>query len=59
MGKIIIVILIVFILMVVGPIAIIWGLNTLFSFSIAYTLKNWLACLILAGAVNGSKTSSK
>lgn len=40
-----------------GPIAIIWGLNTLFNLSIAYTLKTWAAALVLGGAVGGSKTS--
>lgn len=30
-----------------APIALIWALNTLFGFSIAFTAKNWLAAFVL------------
>jgi hypothetical protein len=36
------------------PLAIIWALNTLFSFTIAYTYKNWLAMLVLYSLIHGS-----
>ena len=34
-------------LIIMGPIAAIWALNTVFSLSIAYTFKTWAAMLIL------------
>jgi hypothetical protein len=36
------------------PLALIWALNTLFSFTIAYTFKNWLAMLVLSSVIHGS-----
>lgn len=37
--------------------AIIWALNTLFSFSIAFTVKTWLAALFLLTANGGIKAT--
>lgn len=37
-------------LIVLGPLLAIWSLNTLFGLSIAYTLKTWVAALLLGGA---------
>ena len=47
-------ILLIVALVVCGPLLTIWALNTLFGFTIAYTLKTWFAALILGGIV-GSK----
>jgi hypothetical protein len=33
---------------VVVPLALIWALNTLFALGIAYTMKTWLAMLLLS-----------
>lgn len=40
-------------LLLFGPLAIIWALNTLFSLSIAYTWQTWLAVNILGSAYTG------
>jgi hypothetical protein len=45
-------------LIVFGPILVIWSLNTLFGFTIAYTFKTWFATWILAGTVGGTKYHS-
>ena len=54
-----IVIAIVVALVAMMPLAIIWSLNTLFGFTIAFTVKNWCAALILGGVVGGTKASRK
>ena len=45
--------IIAFVLLIVicGPLATIWSLNTLFSLSIPYEFDTWAAALILTGAV--------
>jgi hypothetical protein len=51
--------LIVVILMIVfGPLATIWSLNTLFGLGIAYTFWTWLAMAWLSLATFGSVSSS-
>ena len=46
------VVLAVITLVVIGPIAIIWALNTLFpNLNIAFSLANWFAVFILASAI--------
>jgi hypothetical protein len=40
-------------LIVFGPLATIWSLNTLFMLSIPFTFKTWLAALYLSGIVGG------
>ena len=43
-----------------GPLALIWALNTLFpSLAIPYTFWTWLAAMILGGAVCGSSSTKK
>lgn len=42
----------------IGPFLLIWSMNTLFALSIPYTLKTWVAALLLAGAVGGFRRSS-
>jgi len=48
-------------MIVFGPLLLIWALNTLFMFSIPYTLKTWAAALVLGGVVgsSGSRSSGK
>lgn len=41
------IILLVIALIVLGPLAFIWAVNTLFSLQIKYTLLNWFAAFIL------------
>lgn len=57
--KIIALIIIVILIVWLLPLATIWALNTLFSLSIAYTLKTWAAALLLSAAVGGSSVRSK
>lgn len=44
-------------LVAIGPLALIWALNTLFNAGIAYTFWTWLAALVLSMALTarGSK----
>jgi len=51
-------ILLVVFFIAIGPLLVMWSLNQLFpSLEIAYTFWNWLATLILAGAVRSSYTT--
>lgn len=36
-----------------GPLAVIWAINTLFALGIAYTLSTWLAMIVLLVAIGG------
>jgi len=45
-------------LIVLGPLATIWSLNTLFGLGIAYTFWTWLATAWLSMVTFGSVTSS-
>lgn len=56
--KYIIVFLIIAFFVLVGPIALIWSLNTLFNLSIAYTAETWLAAFIISSVVT-ARVSSK
>jgi hypothetical protein len=47
------------ILWVVGPIVLIWSLNTLFSMQIEYSWPNWLAAFCLGMFARGSITFNK
>jgi len=42
-----------------GPLALIWSLNTLFALGIAYTFKTWAAALILGGMLTTSASRNK
>ena len=47
---------------ILWPLVVIWAVNTLFSFGIAYTFWNWLAVLILTmtfGKANVSVNKSQ
>jgi hypothetical protein len=41
------------------PILVIWSLNTLFGFTIAYNLATWFAVVVLGMFIRGSCTSKK
>jgi hypothetical protein len=51
MIKYVILALIAIALIILGPLATIWALNTLFLLSIAYTFETWLATMILQSIV--------
>jgi hypothetical protein len=46
-------ILLVLAILVLLPFGLIWSINTLFSLSIAYTIKNWLAAILLIIIMGG------
>lgn len=39
------------------PLAVIWALNTLFGFSIPFTLWTWVACWIVIATLHVSRVS--
>jgi len=42
-------------IIIIGPLATIWSLNTLFPvLDIAFTFETWCAALILGGAISGT-----
>ena len=47
-------ILLIVTVIIIGPLALIWSLNTLFSLGINYTLWTWLAMLVLSGSIGGA-----
>ena len=58
MGKILTfagVVVLILVLIIAGPLLVIWALNTLFPIvTIAYTWETWLAVLILGAFINPS-----
>jgi len=46
-------------LVIFMPFAVIWALNTLFGFAIAYTFWTWLAVIILSAVISGPSTATK
>ena len=44
-------ILLALIIVIAGPLLVLWALNTLFGFGIEYTFWAWLAVVILVSAV--------
>lgn len=56
--KYIIVFLIIALFVLIGPIALIWSLNTLFNLAIAYTAETWLAAFIINSMI-AARVSSK
>jgi hypothetical protein len=52
------VVILVVALVILGPLAIIWALNTLFGLGIAYTFWTWLAVLVLSATIGGNRGSS-
>jgi len=54
------VLILVIIVVILGPIATIWSLNTLFPvLAIPYTLETWFATVIIAGIFRGDGISFK
>ena len=47
------------ILIVIGPILIIWSLNTLFGMGIPFTIWTWLSVVILGSVLKTKVTISK
>jgi hypothetical protein len=43
------IVLLVILIITLGPLLVLWSINTLFGLGIAYTFKNWVATLILSG----------
>lgn len=57
MSKFFLAILFVVFLVVIGPIATIWSLNTLFpALSIPYSFETWLAIVVIGGVFKSSVT---
>lgn len=49
--KALFIIAIVAFIIIAGPLASIWALNTLFGLTIPFTVDTWLASFILTGAI--------
>lgn len=56
MGVLFVVLVIVLAIVVVGPFASIWALNTLFGLAIPFTVKTWFAAMLLGLAIGGRLT---
>ena len=57
MLKLILAIALVIFLLAIGPILVIWSLNTLFpALAVPYTLETWAAVVLLGGALRGNVT---
>ena len=55
MIKLILWLVLIVALIIFGPLATIWSLNTLFPvLDIAFTLESWCAALILGGVIGGT-----
>lgn len=59
MGKILSIIVIVLAIVIFGPIATIWSLNTLFGFAIPISLDTWLSAFWLSAIVGGTTAFSR
>ena len=58
MTKILLMILLIAFVIVIGPIATIWALNTLFpSLAIPLSFDTWIAVVILGGVIRGDGLS--
>ena len=55
MGKIILILVVIFAMLILMPIAAIWSLNSLFPvLAIPLTLDTWMAAVVLGGVVGGT-----
>jgi len=53
-------IILLFVVVLLGPIVTIWALNTLFPvLAIPYTLETWFATVIIGGIIRGDGVSFK
>lgn len=60
MSKVTILLILLILVVVLGPIATIWAVNTLFpTLAIPYTLETWLATVIIGGIFRGDGISFK
>jgi hypothetical protein len=58
--NVLVAVVIVVLLIVFGPIATIWALNTLFpALAIPYTFETWCAAVILGSVIQSTNFSSK
>lgn len=58
--KVILILLLIVAILVLGPLATIWSLNTLFpTLNIGYGFSEWAAVIILAGALRANVTVNK
>ena len=60
MSKISLLIILLFVVVLLGPIVTIWALNTLFPvLAIPYSIETWLATAVIAGIFSGDGISFK
>lgn len=60
MFKVIFVLALIALLVIVGPLALIWALNTLFPvLAIPFTIETWLAAFIIPATLRSSVKVSK
>jgi len=60
MSKISLLIILLFVVVLLGPIVTIWALNTLFPvLAIPYSIETWLATAVIAGIFRGDGISFK
>jgi hypothetical protein len=60
MSKVSLILISVLVIVILGPIATIWSLNTLFPvLAIPYSIETWLATVVIAGIFRGNGVSFK
>ena len=60
MSKVSFLLIVLFVVVVFGPLLTIWSLNTLFPvLAIPYSIETWVAALIIGGIVRGDGVSFK
>ena len=60
MNKMNLLLVLMILLIILGPIATIWSLNTLFPvLAIPYTFETWVAAVVVAGIIRGDGLSFK
>jgi len=60
MNKMNLLLVLMIVLIILGPIATIWSLNTLFPvLAIPYTFETWVAAVVVAGIIRGDGLSFK
>ena len=60
MSKVSLLLILLFVVVVFGPLLTIWSLNTLFPvLAIPYSIETWLATAVIAGIIRGDGVSFK
>ena len=60
MSKVSLLLILLFVVVVFGPLLTIWSLNTLFPvLAIPYSIETWLATVVIAGIFRGDGVSFK